>query len=425
MLGNVITALAEKSNNPKKNVLVPYRESKLTCILQDALGGNAKTIMICALSPADINFEETLGTLRYADRAKQIKNKPKVNVDPTEALIQALKAENERLKAQVGGGGGPSSSGMTEEEKEALRKQLEDEMEAKVLENQRMLDEMNKSWEQKLKEAQAIVATQGDAGEDSGKAAEARRREEEAHILNIHEDIMLSRAICYFLPPDKETVFGNRAQPGKEDVLLGGLSIRPEHCRVTNAGGRLSVAVREDCKVLLNGAEVKGTADVHHNDRLCIGSNYHFVVVNPPEQAQPPEGGWPAVDWDMLNREIAKAQGLSVDLNWGALSEDERRRALLNDELIQVTARGGGGGADEEGDACMGRAGGAEWEREGRGIGGWWCGVMPWAENAGGGHFRPGLRLPGRAARRRGAGDVTSVGLDNSHRSIDEQSMSC
>ena len=72
MLGNVITALAEKSNNPKKNVLVPYRESKLTCILQDALGGNAKTIMICALSPADINYEETLGTLRYADRAKQV-----------------------------------------------------------------------------------------------------------------------------------------------------------------------------------------------------------------------------------------------------------------------------------------------------------------------------------------------------------------
>jgi hypothetical protein len=78
MLGNVITALAEKSNFPNKKVLVPYRDSKLTCILQDALGGNAKTIMVCAISPADINFEETVGTLRYADRAKQIKNKPKV-----------------------------------------------------------------------------------------------------------------------------------------------------------------------------------------------------------------------------------------------------------------------------------------------------------------------------------------------------------
>jgi len=78
MLGNVITALAERSNHPNRKVLVPYRDSKLTCILQDALGGNAKTIMVCAISPADINFEETVGTLRYADRAKQIKNKPKV-----------------------------------------------------------------------------------------------------------------------------------------------------------------------------------------------------------------------------------------------------------------------------------------------------------------------------------------------------------
>lgn len=252
---------------------------------------------------------------------------------------QALKAENERLKAQVGDGGAPAANpGMTEEEKEALRKQLEEEMEAKMLENQRLLDEMNKSWEEKLKEAQAKVAVQSESSEDASGKTEAKRRETEAHILNINEDLMLSRAICYFFPPGRVTVFGNRSQPGKEDVLLGGLSIRPEHCAVSNTDGCLSLTVREGCKVLLNGAEASGTVDVHHNDRLCIGTNYFFVVVNPPEQGRPPEGGWPQVEWDMLNREIAKAQGLSVDLNWGALSEDERRRALLNDELVQVRA---------------------------------------------------------------------------------------
>ena len=72
-LGNVISALAEQANNPKKKVFIPYRDSKLTQILQSALGGNSKTIMVAALSPADINFDETLSTLRYADRAKQIK----------------------------------------------------------------------------------------------------------------------------------------------------------------------------------------------------------------------------------------------------------------------------------------------------------------------------------------------------------------
>ncbi len=58
---------------------IPYRDSKLTRLLQDSLGGNTKTIMIAAVSPADYNYEETLSTLRYASRAKFIKNKPKIN----------------------------------------------------------------------------------------------------------------------------------------------------------------------------------------------------------------------------------------------------------------------------------------------------------------------------------------------------------
>ncbi|MFN9954993.1 MAG: hypothetical protein ACK55I_17990, partial [bacterium] len=60
----------------------------MTRLLEDSLGGNTKTVMIAALSPADYNYEETLGTLRYADRAKQIKNKPRINEDPKDALLR-------------------------------------------------------------------------------------------------------------------------------------------------------------------------------------------------------------------------------------------------------------------------------------------------------------------------------------------------
>lgn len=73
-LGNVISALVDGKIHH-----VPYRDSKLTRLLQDSLGGNTKTIMIAAVSPADYNYEETLSTLRYASRAKFIKNKPKIN----------------------------------------------------------------------------------------------------------------------------------------------------------------------------------------------------------------------------------------------------------------------------------------------------------------------------------------------------------
>ena len=73
--GNVISALADLSTGAKKKVVVPYRDSVLTKLLMNALGGNSKTIMIAAVSPADINYDESLGTLRYADRAKKIKVK--------------------------------------------------------------------------------------------------------------------------------------------------------------------------------------------------------------------------------------------------------------------------------------------------------------------------------------------------------------
>jgi hypothetical protein len=93
-----ISVLADKACGKEKKAVVPYRDSALTRILQNALGGNSKTIMICAISPASMNFEETLSTLRYADRAKKIVNKAVVNESATDKIIRELKAENEKLK---------------------------------------------------------------------------------------------------------------------------------------------------------------------------------------------------------------------------------------------------------------------------------------------------------------------------------------
>lgn len=93
-LGNVISALV---NAKVKHV--PYRDSRLTRLLQDSLGGNTKTLMVACLSPADNNYDETLSTLRYANRAKNIKNKPKINEDPKDALLRAYQEEILKLKA--------------------------------------------------------------------------------------------------------------------------------------------------------------------------------------------------------------------------------------------------------------------------------------------------------------------------------------
>ena len=106
-LGNVISALVDG-----KSSHIPYRDSKLTRLLQDSLGGNTKTVMIANVSPASDNYDETLGTLRYASRAKNIKNQPKVNQDPKDALLKEYAEEILRLKAMLEGGnaGGAGTS---------------------------------------------------------------------------------------------------------------------------------------------------------------------------------------------------------------------------------------------------------------------------------------------------------------------------
>ena len=128
ILGNCIAALTQKNVTH-----IPYRDSKLTMILRDSLGGNARTMMIAAIGPADYNFMETMSTLRYAERAKKIENKPKVNMDPKDALLLKYQEELAALQAQLNGTAGPGGPIKSEEERikdmeaqlEKQRKQLE------------------------------------------------------------------------------------------------------------------------------------------------------------------------------------------------------------------------------------------------------------------------------------------------------------
>lgn len=111
-LGNVISALGDEKKR-KEGVHVPYRDSKLTRLLQDSLGGNSRTVMIACVSPADINAEETLNTLKYANRARNIQNKPIVNRDPMSTEMQRMRQQLEYLQSELlcarAGGGVPSN----------------------------------------------------------------------------------------------------------------------------------------------------------------------------------------------------------------------------------------------------------------------------------------------------------------------------
>ncbi|XP_056140948.1 kinesin family member 4 [Lampris incognitus] len=141
-LGNVISALGDES---KKGTFVPYRDSKLTRLLQDSLGGNSHTLMIACVSPADSNIEETMNTLRYADRARKIKNKPIVNIDPRAAEMKLLKQQVQDLQVMLlhaRGGVAPVLSGLGSAENVT-----------DILERNRTLQDANNKLSRELSEA--------------------------------------------------------------------------------------------------------------------------------------------------------------------------------------------------------------------------------------------------------------------------------
>ncbi|XP_073412227.1 chromosome-associated kinesin KIF4A [Dendrobates tinctorius] len=156
-LGNVISALGDDS---KKGSFVPYRDSKLTRLLQDSLGGNSHTLMIACVSPADSNMEETLNTLRYADRARKIKNKPIVNTDPQAAELQKLRQQVQDLQVlllQAHGGTLPVLINM--EPSENLQSLL---VKTKTLEeeNGKLSRELSEAAEQTAQILERIILTE-------------------------------------------------------------------------------------------------------------------------------------------------------------------------------------------------------------------------------------------------------------------------
>ncbi|XP_077993433.1 kinesin-like protein KIF28 [Glandiceps talaboti] len=332
-LGNVISALADKAQG--KNVRVPFRDSVLTKLLKNALGGNSKTIMIAALSPADINYEETLSTLRYADRAKQIKTAAVVNEDPTEKLIRELQEENEKLKLLMTSGGKVSlndladaeeSAGMTEEEKEALRKELEAEMQSTLEDNMKEMEAMKQSWEEKLREAQAAAAA-ADQAEESKKS----ERKTTPHLYNLNVDPQLSGMIVHLLKPGTYKVGNNKADP-PADIVLSGLSVQKAHATVTTEGDNYFIErAALDAKLLVNGEPVTAKEKLEHNDRVMFGTSHLYVFVHPKQQQANPAAYPKVVTYEMAQEEIAKNSGF--DMNTDKKSSED---LLLQEDLVDM-----------------------------------------------------------------------------------------
>jgi len=181
-LCHVISSLVDP-----KCTYVPYRDSKLTRILQDSLGGNTKTVMIAACGPADYNTDETVSTLRYASRAKNIENKPKINEDPKDAMIREFHDEITRLRAELEKYGG---AGLTMNMENAERGPDGEIIVEKVVhvdnsEKMRMMEEALEKEKQEIKkkfekDKQKIMQQTQMGEEDKQKLMEQLNHREEA-----------------------------------------------------------------------------------------------------------------------------------------------------------------------------------------------------------------------------------------------------
>ncbi|KAI5281295.1 kinesin-like protein KIF1A isoform X21 [Manis pentadactyla] len=380
-LGKVISALAEMDSGPNKNKkkkktdFIPYRDSVLTWLLRENLGGNSRTAMVAALSPADINYDETLSTLRYADRAKQIRCNAVINEDPNNKLIRELKDEVTRLRDLLyaqglgditdtntvpGGpkltnalvGVSPSSSLSALSSRAASVSSLHErilfapgseEAIERLKETEKIIAELNETWEEKLRrteairmEREALLAEMGVAMREDGGTLGVFSPKKTPHLVNLNEDPLMSECLLYYIK-DGVTRVGREDAERRQDIVLSGHFIKEEHCvfRSDSRGGSEAVVTLEPCDgadTYVNGKKVTEPSILRSGNRIIMGKS-HVFRFNHPEQARQERERTPCaetpaepVDWAFAQRELLEKQGIDMK------QEMEQRLQELEDQ---------------------------------------------------------------------------------------------
>ncbi|XP_048520059.1 kinesin-like protein unc-104 isoform X8 [Dendroctonus ponderosae] len=331
-LGKVISALAEiasKSKKSKKADFIPYRDSVLTWLLRENLGGNSKTAMIAAISPADINYDETLSTLRYADRAKQIVCKAVVNEDANAKLIRELKEEIQKLRELLKQEGIEVHEGVEnnmvernnkENDKRARTQSTTAEEAVDQLQaSEKLIAELNETWEEKLKkteairiEREAVFAEMGVAVKD-GNTVGIFSPKRTPHLVNLNEDPFMSECLIYYIK-DGLTRIGSEEANSPQDVQLSGSHIKPEHCIFENKDRKTTLIPLNGALIYVNGREITEPIALKTGSRVILGKNHVFRFTHPDEVREMREKNTPAetVDWNFAQIELLEKQGIDL-----------------------------------------------------------------------------------------------------------------
>ena len=291
-------------------------------MLQQALGGNSSTIMICAIRPGHLYYEETLNTLKYADRAKKIKNTPKVNEDENARMIRELKEENEKLKAQLAAGGGGGGGGGADPEE---MKRLKEELEA----NMAYIKNQSQSWEEQLAAAKAEQAEEERKEKEKQEAIVSGRPQ----LLNLNEDGLLDRKIFIDLSKQNKASVGRKQIDASQnpDIVLGGIGIQSQHCIFETDDNKTQIKPLNDAavnQIWVNGEKLTSQSPytLKPNDRVIFGTGSVFLFRN---QLRDAESG-PRVDSpeDPITYEFAMSEKMAnEEKEQMARAEEEKKKA--------------------------------------------------------------------------------------------------
>ncbi|KAM0254030.1 hypothetical protein ACHAP5_000016 [Fusarium lateritium] len=342
-LGRVIAALADLSTpgakKKKGGGQVPYRDSVLTWLLKDSLGGNSMTAMIAAVSPADINFDETLSTLRYADSAKRIKNHAVVNEDANARMIRELKEELSLLRSKLGNGPSvPGAAGVVADETSypegtpldqqmvsitgadgALKKVSKAEIAEQLSQSEKLLTDLNQTWEEKLLKTEEIHKEREQALEELGVSIEKgfvglHTPKKMPHLVNLSDDPLLAECLVYNLKPGTTTV-GNvdTNADHQANIRLNGARILHDHCSFENApDGTVTLTPSEGASVMINGKRITEPSQLHSGYRVILG-DFHIFRFNHPMEARAERAEVPERPTSLLRHSITASQFQAFD----------------------------------------------------------------------------------------------------------------
>ena len=307
VLGNVINTLADKALGKKKDVLPPYRDSALTRILQNALGGNSKTVMICALSPASINYEETLSTLRYADRAKKIQNKAVINESEHDKTVRLLKEENDDLKKKIEAlmkkaGLGES---LNEDDQKAFN-----ELKAQYEETKKLCDSMSKTFNERLEEAKKANKELGIEKVDI----------EKPHLIVLNEDPQLSHKLKYSLKELPIYVGRKHGNPAPK-IKLSGIGIKQNHAIFVQGENPNEIILKPNESdaikyIYINGKKLKNQEGqiLNNKDRIIFGTNTIMLYMEKSDGKDIFEIDWESAQTE-FQQEIEKQKKIEEEEN--------------------------------------------------------------------------------------------------------------